>query len=139
MEVQINFWAVLVGMLSSLVVGSIWYAPSVFGSIWMKLAKVAPGKDNASVFKPVATTAVVSFITAYVLTHVAYLSQQFFQNTFLQASLSTAFWMWLGFVASRFITHDAFEGRPPKLTLINIGNELATFLAMGLAIGLIGY
>jgi hypothetical protein len=69
---------------------------------------------------------------------VTYLSNQFFNNSFLAAALSTAFWVWLGFTATRFITHDAFEGRPMKLTVINLGNELVTFLAMGLVIGLLG-
>ncbi len=44
----------------------------------------------------------------------------------------------LGFTAARFITHDAFEERPAKLTVKNIGNELVTLLLMGLIIGLIG-
>lgn len=138
MDVQINFLAVLAAMASSMVVGSIWYARSVFGNTWMKLAKIDPNVDGGSVFKPIAITMVVSLITAYVLAHVSFLSNQFFQNSFLQDSLNTAFWMWLGFTAARFITHDAFEGRPTKLTVLNISNELVTFMVMGLVIGLIG-
>jgi len=138
MEVQVNFLAVLAAMVSSLVVGSIWYARSAFGNTWIKLAKVDMSKDNGSVLKPIAITMVVSLITAYVLAHVAYLSNQFFGNSFLQDSLTTAFWMWLGFIAARFITHDAFEGRPMQLTLLNISHELVTLLVMGAVIGLIG-
>jgi len=136
MDVQVNFWAVLLAMLSSMVIGFIWYSRKVFGNTWIKLAKVDMSKAQASTFKPIATTVVVSLITAYVLAHVSYLSNQFFQNSFLRDSLNTAFWMWLGFTAARFITHDAFEGRPAKLTLLNIGHELVTFLVMGLIIGL---
>lgn len=138
MEVAVNYWAVLAAMLSSMVVGSIWYARPVLGNLWMKLAKIDMSKDTGSVWKPIAITAVVSLITAYVLAHVAYLSNQFFGNSFLQDALTTAFWMWLGFVAARFITHDVFEGRPAKLTLLNIGNEFVTLMVMGLIIGLIG-
>lgn len=138
MDVSINIWAVLAATASSMVVGSVWYARSVFGNTWMKLAKIDPNVDGGSVWKPIAVTAVVSLITAYVLAHVVYLSNQFFGNSFLQDSLSTAFWMWLGFVAARFITHDAFEGRRKKLTAINIGNEFVTIMVMGLIIGLIG-
>lgn len=138
MEVQVNYLAVFLAMLSSMVVGSIWYARSVFGNTWIKLAKIDMKKDRGSVFKPLAMTAVVSLITAYVLAHVTYLSNQFFHNSFMSAALGTAFWMWLGFTAARFITHDAFEGRPGKLTVLNIGNELVTLLAMGLVIGLLG-
>jgi hypothetical protein len=66
------------------------------------------------------------------------LSNFFFGNSFLSSALQTAFWAWLGFTAARLITHDAFEGRPMKLTALNLGNELVTFLAMGLVIGLMG-
>jgi hypothetical protein len=138
MDVEVNFLAVIAAMISSMVVGSIWYAQSVFGREWIKLAKIDMKKDRDSVWRPIAITMVVSLITAYVLAHVAYLSNQFFGNSFLQDSLSTAFWMWLGFTAARFITHDAFEDRPPKLTLINISHEAVTIMLMGLIIGLIG-
>lgn len=139
MEVEVNFWAVLAAMASSMVVGSIWYAKGVFGKEWMRLTKVDPSKGRASdIWKPMLITVVASLVTAYVLAHVAYLSFKFFDNSFLSASLQTAFWLWLGLTAARFITHDAFEGRPMKLTSLNIGNELVTLMAMGLVIGLIG-
>lgn len=139
MNVEVNYLAVVLAMLSSMVVGSVWYARSVFGNMWIKLAKIDMSKGDAKdVWKPIATTAVVSLITAYVLAHVAFLSNNYFGNSFLQDSLTTAFWMWLGFTAARFITHDAFEGRRKKLTLINIGNEFVTIMVMGLIIGLLG-
>jgi hypothetical protein len=50
----------------------------------------------------------------------------------------TAFWLWLGFTAARFITHDAFEGRPMALTFLNVSLEFVTIMVMGLLIGLIG-
>jgi hypothetical protein len=138
MEVQVNYLAVLLAMLSSMVVGTVWYAKGVFGKTWGKLANVDMSKAGENAVKPIVTTVVVSLISAYVLAHVSYLSNNFFQNSFLQDSLTTAFWLWLGFTAARFITHDAFEGRPVKLTAINVAHELATFLLMGLIIGVLG-
>jgi hypothetical protein len=138
MEVQVNLVAVFLAMASSMVVGSVWYAQGVFGKSWAKLAKVDMSKDRGSVAKPIAITAVVSLITAYILAHVAYLSNQFFHDSFLQDSLTTAFWLWLGFTAARFITHDVFEGRPAKLTALNASHELVTVMLMGLIIGLMG-
>lgn len=138
MDVDVNYLAVFAAMLSSMVVGSIWYARGVFGNTWIKLAKIDMNKDRGSVAKPIAITAVVSLITAYILAHVTFLSNTYFQNSFLQDSLTTAFWLWLGLTAARFITHDVFEGRPTKLTILNIGNEFVTIMVMGLVIGLIG-
>lgn len=138
MEVVVNWWAVLLATASSMVVGSIWYTPKVFGNTWMKLAKVDPKVAEKSGMKPILITLVVSLATAYVLAHVAFLSNKFFGNSFLMDSLSTAFWVWLGFTAARFITHDAFEGRPAKLTFINVAHELVTLLVMGAIIGAMG-
>lgn len=138
MNVEVNMLSVVLAALSTMVVGSIWYTPKVFGTVWMKLAKVSQKDMKENGFQPIVITLIVSLITAYVLAHVAYLSNQFFNHSFLQDSMTTAIWVWLGFTAARVITHDAFEGRPKKLTLLNIAHELVTFLVMGLIIGLMG-
>lgn len=136
MNVEINIWGVILATIASMVVGSIWYAPPVFGNLWMKLIGKSQ-KELPGGFVPIILAVVVSAMTAYVLAHVSYLSNQFFQNSFLQDSLTTAFWMWLGFTAARFITHDSFEGRPVKLTFLTLAHELVTLEAMALAIGLV--
>lgn len=138
MDVQINYLAVVLAMLSSMVVGSFWYARPVFGNIWIKLARIDMSKNKGNMWQPIVITAIVSLITAYVLAHVIYLSNQFFGHSFLQDALTTSLWLWLGLVAARFITHDAFESRPKKLTLLNIAHEFVTLLVMGLIIGLMG-
>lgn len=136
MEVEINWIGVILATISSMVIGSIWYARPVFGNEWIKLAKVDMKKDRGSAAKPILITLIVSFITAYILAHVSFLSNSFFSNSFFQDAVTTAFWLWLGLTAARFITHDAFEGRPAKLTAINISHELVTLLVMGAVIGI---
>jgi hypothetical protein len=138
MDVQINLWAVLAAMASSMVVGSTWYAQKVFGKAWIKLARIDMTVSRGSVFRPIATTFVVSLITAYVLAYFTFLTNEFFGHSYLQDALATAAWLWLGLTAARFITHDAFEGRPTALTLLNVGNEFVTIMVMGLIIGLMG-
>lgn len=140
MEVEINYWAVLLGGLSSMVVGSLWYMPGLFGKTWAKLAKVdtkkkMSGTDSTLLF---GSTFVASLVTAYVLAHVTYLSHYFFSNSFLQDALSTGFWLWLGLTAARFLVHDLFEGRRKMLTLLNVGHEFVTIMVMALVIGFMG-
>ncbi len=137
MEVAINWWAVILATLSSMIVGTIWYAKPVFGLMWMKLIKKSDKDMTKSSVRPILITIVVSFLTAYILAHVTFLSNHFFHNSFLQDALSTAFWLWLGLVAARIITHDVFEGRPWRLTLMTISHELVTLLVMALIIGLL--
>jgi hypothetical protein len=138
MEVHVNALGVLLAAVSSMVVGSIWYARPVLGNTWMKLAKVKMDGDKSKLVPMLALTFVLALLTAYVLAHVSYLSNSFFHNSFLQDSLASAFWLWLGLTAARIFTHDLFEGRPSKLTLITVSHELVTLLVMGLVIGLVG-
>jgi hypothetical protein len=137
MDVDINYWAVLLAAISSMIVGAIWYMPSFFGKPWMKLAKVDKNKPYNMVVA-MGLTFVASLVTAYVLAHVSYLSNQFFDRSFFEDAVTTAFWLWLGLTATRFLVHDLFEGRPWKLTLMNAAHELVTLLVMGLIIGLMG-
>ncbi|KIS28909.1 hypothetical protein TV39_01930 [Arthrobacter sp. SPG23] len=135
---EINIWAVVLATLSSMVVGSVWYTPKVFGNYWMKLAKVTPSGDAKDAVKPILITLVVSFVSALVLAGSAAISQHFYGGNFLANTLITAVILWAGFTASRFITHDAFDGRPAGLTVLNCAHELVTLVVMGLIIGLFG-
>lgn len=132
---EINYWTVLLATLSSMVVGSIWYTPKVFGNAWMRLAKVDPNRPGASAVGPILVTVVVSFITAWVLAGSATIAWHFYGGSYVMAALVTSVLLWAGFTAARFITHDAFEGRPANLTVMNIAHELVTIVVMAIIIG----
>lgn len=134
---DINWLAVVVATISTMVVGSIWYTPKVFGNYWMRVAKVNPGETKNAVL-PILITLLVSFISAWVLAGATFLSFEFYGGSFLANALLTALILWGGFTAARFITHDAFEGRPVGLTVLNCVHELVTFMVMALIIGLFG-
>lgn len=136
MNIETNWLAVVLAALSTMAVGSFWYAPKVFGNRWIKLARLDK-KNMADPKKAITITIVVSLISAYVLSVAAYITNAFFGNSFLQDSLTAALWLWFGFTAARMVTHDAFENRPRELTFMNASHELVTFLVMGLIIGLL--
>ena len=139
MDVQVNYLAVLLAAASSMVVGSIWYAGPVFGNVWAKLAKIdLKDMKGKGATMSLVWAFVLSLLTAYVLAHVTFLSNHFFGNSFLHDALSTAFWVWLGFVMTRILTHNIFEQKPGKLNLLAVGNEFVTIMVMGLIIGLLG-
>lgn len=140
MDVQINVWAVVLAALSSMVVGSVWYAKGVFGTAWGELAKVNLNRkvEASEMTLLLGGAFIASFVTAYVLAHVTYLAHTFFQNDFMQDALATGFWVWLGFVATRLYVHDSFEGRRKLLTILNVSQELVTIMVMALIIGWMG-
>ena len=132
---EINYWAVLLATLSSMVVGSIWYTPRVFGRYWMKAANVTPSGNSRDAIRPILLTLVVSFVTAWVLAGATYLSWDFYGGSFFVNALLTGIILWAGFTAARFITHDAFDGRPTGLTVLNVAHEFVTIVIMAIIIG----
>ncbi len=138
MEIGVNWAAVGLATVSSFLVGFIWYAKPVFGGAWMKLTGLTEKqlKEGPGGRAWVITT-VAAFLEAYVLYHVTYLSDYFYTDaSWLQSALTSAIFMWLGFQLSMIFTHDSFEQRRIKLSLINAGHQLTTLLVMGLIIGL---
>lgn len=132
---SINYIAVVLATLSSMVIGSIWYTPKVFGNYWMKAAGITPSGNAKDAVRPIVITLIVSFITAWVLAGAVSISFEFYGGSFLVNALLTALILWAGFTAARFITHDAFDGRPTGLTVLNVAHELVTIMVMALIIG----
>jgi hypothetical protein len=132
---NINYLAVIAATLSTMIVGSIWYTPKVFGNYWMKASGVTPSGKASDAVGPIIVTVIVSFITAWVLAGAVAISQHFYGGGFLVNALVTAVFLWAGFTAARFITHDAFDRRPRGLTVLNVLHELVTVLVMAVIIG----
>jgi hypothetical protein len=131
----INYIAVILATLSSMVVGAIWYTPKVFGNYWMKKSGVTPSGNSKDAIRPIVVTLFVSFITAWVLAGAVWISFDFYGGSFLVNALVTAAILWAGFTAARFVTHDQFDGRPAGLTVLNSAHELVTVLIMAVIIG----
>lgn len=136
---EINWLAVVLAAVSSMVVGAIWYAMPVFGKKWMALVGLTSEKMRATAVLPLVLTFIVSFFTAAVLAGSAAIAQHFYQGNFLLNAVLTAVILWIGFTASRMLTHDLFERRSGVLTSINMGHELVTVVVMGLIIGAFGF
>lgn len=137
MSVDINYLGVFLAAIATMIVGSVWYAQGVFGRRWAKLARVKmDGKPSFANMAPLLIAMfIASLISAYILAHFMFAMHYFYADSWLAAGLSTAFLAWLGFLAMRVWTHDLFEKRPLQLTMITVGSELVTFLAMGAVLG----
>jgi hypothetical protein len=82
--------------------------------------------ENQSHAKEYIAAFASSLILVYILAH-------FVQYTKAKSALDglqTAFWLWLGFIATTQIATVIFEGRKPGLYLLNIGYQ---FVACGVA------
>lgn len=139
MEVEVNYIAILLATLSSFGVGALWYSKMLFGEQWRMLIKM----DKKTMEKGPAPSAwvltvIAAFLEAFTLAHITYFAYTFFNadRSWMSVALTTAVWMWAGFQLSLLLTHDSFEQRPLKLTLLNAAHQLVTLVVMGIIIGL---
>jgi hypothetical protein len=139
MEIEINYLAVLLAGVAFMIVGFLWYSPALFGNKWASLKGYTPEslkEAQASMGKYYALSFVLGLLTAYMLAHVMVLSESFFDNPMVQTGLTTAFFMWLGFVMPVQATTQIFGEKNWKLFAIDTGYQLAGLLVMSLVIGL---
>ncbi len=125
--VTINYLAVLVAAVASMVVGFIWYGP-LFGKVWMGLTGKRPeDAKGPDAMRGYAVSFIAALITAYILSHlVDYAGAKTYQE-----GAVAGFWVWLGFVATTMGVNYVFSGKPLKLYLIDAGNQLVSIAVMG--------
>lgn len=130
----LNLWEIIVAALATLVVGAIWYSPSVFGKAWQQgtgLSEEDLKQGNMALI----------FGLAFVLNIFVALAISFFVEIFLMVGATPVTGglfssvLALFFVATTFGVNYLFSRRPMKLYLIDVGYLVVAFFVMGLIIG----
>lgn len=138
---ELNYLAILVAAVLGMVIGMIWYAPSVFGKAWSRMTGI--NMDKAEM-KPKHMLAgfVAQLVMAYVLapfiigwhqSEVAMYGADAMSG--LSVGLQTGFWLWLGIVATVMLGSVLWERKPFKLYMLNSGYWLVVLLVMGALLG----
>lgn len=138
MNIEVNYLAVLIAAIASMVVGFLWYSPFILGKPWMKeKGYTAEGlkKEQKEMGKWYIVSFVLALITSYILFHVMTLSMSFFHYSKLQTGVTTAIFMWLGFIMPTQLTATLFGGKNLKLFGIDTGYQLVSVLVMGVVLG----
>ena len=125
--VAINGWAVLAAVVSSFVVGGVWYSPAVFLNQWLEMAGVEKAKFNAGLPRALFGDLIASIVMALVLDQVLVSSGAV---EFPRALLVT-FLLWLAFVASVLLNSVTYEQKPVRYFAINAGYRLVAMMIMG--------
>lgn len=124
---EITLWPVLAAGIANLVIGFIWYNPSVFGTTWMQLAGISPsqmeaGKKKMPLIMVVAVLAAV--VMAYVMAHFG----RAWGVVNVVGAFDLAFWIWAGFVVPVSLGVVLWEGKSVKLFAINSGYWLVSMI-----------
>ena len=126
MEVELNYWAILVSALSTFLIGGLWYSPAVFGKRWMRengfTEESLKGGNMAKIFG-----------LAFFLALIAAVNLAMFMGPNEEPGMG-ALWGFLagfGWVATFVGTHYLFERRSFALFLINAGYSIVALTVMG--------
>ncbi len=132
---HVSVWGWVLGGLSAIVVGMIWYSPFLFGKEWGKALGVSEKEMGENRAKVMPILLIVSFLTAYVLSLFTVYIHSYLGNSWMMAALDAAVLAWVGFAGTALVAHDVFDPRPKSKLYINLGNRLVTLVVMGLIIG----
>ena len=126
---KINYPAVVVAAIVHWILGAVWYG--LFTNKFVELMTWTPQQlsqiENQSHTKEYLLAFLSSLVLVYVLAHFV----QYTKASNLVGGLQTAFWLWLGLIATTQIATVIFEGRKPGLYLLNIGYQLVACLIAG--------
>jgi hypothetical protein len=130
---SLNWLAVLVAAISTMVVGFLWYSPLLFAKPWMRemgydpndKAKTEEMKKSAG--PAYAGSMVAGLLSAFTLALILH----GLRAEDLHFGIMASFHIWLGFVATVQFTGALFMKQSIKLFAINTGYQLVCYLVMG--------
>ena len=125
---KINYLAVIVAAVVHFIIGGLWYG-LIFAGIFVDI--VGPQALQQMVADSHWSQYLVAFITSLVLVYILAHFVQFTGSKTAGGGLQTAFWLWLGFVATTQLSGVIFEQRKVGLDLLNIGYQLVACLICG--------
>jgi hypothetical protein len=128
---EINWLAVALCAVSSLVLGGIWYSPILFGKAWQRAAGLSDEQAQSG-------NMAMIFGLAFLLSLIAAAVFAMFLGTEMSLGAATAagFSAGLCWVAASYGICYLFERRPLNLWLINGGYHTVQFTLFGLILGL---
>lgn len=130
---QINWLAVLLAFIASMVIGFVWYLPAVLGNRWMAaIGKTEEDLKNisggAGIWVPMMVAAALTAILLAVL-----ISKLDLDNALAGGFFALV--LALVFRAGGHVIHNGFAGRPTAVTLIDSGHDLLAMTVAGAIIG----
>lgn len=134
---EINYLAVLVCAILSMIVGSIWYGP-LFGKKWAEIirADVSDEIKRKKMQKEAAPLYAIQFVLSLVQIYVL-AGLIGWQN---EGGLGMALFLWLGFIVPTIAGGAMWNNNPTKMKwtmfLIQAGYQLVMFVIYGYILGL---
>ena len=125
---NVNYLAVLVAAIASMVVGFLWYGP-LFGNMWKQLMNITD-KDMKKMKMSPRTSMILGFITTLVISCTLAYFFIYMNISGIADALTAAFLVWIGFVATVQVGAVLWENKPWKLFFLNTAHNLISLAVM---------
>lgn len=135
MFASVSVWGWVLGGLSAMVVGFLWYSPWLFGPAWSKSMGMSENEMAKGRAKVMPVLLVVSLLTAYVLSLLTVYFQHYTGKGNIMSGVDTALLAFVGLAGTALLAHGLWEPKGRTALYINLGNRLVTLVVMGLIIG----
>jgi hypothetical protein len=133
----LNLWAVLLAAAASFIFGGVWYG--LLSKQWMAAANISEERikgDGGPSPWPFVITLIAQIVMSWMLAGVLLHLYKAGLPANLRNGLTSAFFLWLGFVATTLVVNHQFQMQKLTLTLIDGGHWLGVMLIQGAILGL---
>jgi hypothetical protein len=138
---SINWLAVVLCVVASMIIGAVWFGPKTFFPIWWKAIGKSDSDDPSGSSLSMGLTwgliIFCSFVQAVFMSLFVNAMGSMTGGASLASGATAGFLLWLGFVAPSSLTNKLFADRL-KAWVLEAGNHLITFVVMGAIIGAMG-
>lgn len=131
MELDIHWWAVLVGTVANMILGFAWYS-ALFAKPWAKIVGLNEADMKRTAVGPLVAAVVTSFLTAYA---VAYFMNFITYDYTVQNGLRLGAELSIGVLLPVMLSITMFQRKPIALFFIDWGYRLVGLLVVGMIIG----
>ena len=130
--VDINYLAVFIAGLVSMIIGGLWYSPLLFGKLWTQLSGITEKQVAEAKKKSMTLSYVLQFIGLLVMACVVAHFIGYLALTTLSDILQLVVWSWLGYQVTLELGTVLWGNKSWSLFLLNSAHNLVSLVAMGL-------
>jgi hypothetical protein len=135
-SVAINYGAVFVSAVAGMIIGAIWYSPSVFGKIWMKGSKISSQKISKAKNKGMGKLYLIAFLGSIVMACVLASFLAYVAATTVSDALELSLWIWAGFVLPLLLGGTLWKRESWGAYLVNVVYQLVNIVVMSIILTL---
>jgi hypothetical protein len=129
---SVNWLAVIVCVVVSMISGTIWYNPKTFFPAWWKgIGKSGSPGEAPGMQSNMAMTWTLTILSSFVQAVAMSFMVDVMGATDAGSGALTGFMLWLGFIAPTYLVNKLFAGHGLQVWGIEVGNHLVNFLLFG--------